>query len=107
MTGTFHLNQRYAHVLYVSGADRSFISSKFLDFLGLTLTPLNDIYSIEITNGKVVEANKVLKRCNLDLFGHKFVINLMPMPLGSFDEVVGMDWLSKNSAEVVCKEKLV
>ena len=29
------------------------------------------------------------------------------MKLGSFDIVVGMDWLSKNHAEVVCFEKLI
>lgn len=29
------------------------------------------------------------------------------MPLGSFDVVTEMDWLSKNNVEIVCKKKLV
>ncbi|KAD5960811.1 hypothetical protein E3N88_12283 [Mikania micrantha] len=31
----------------------------------------------------------------------------MPIALGSFDVVIGMDWLSKNQAEIVCHEKIV
>ena len=33
--------------------------------------------------------------------------NLIPIVLGSFDIVVGMDWLSKYQAEILCKEKIV
>ncbi|KAD4180372.1 hypothetical protein E3N88_28963 [Mikania micrantha] len=29
------------------------------------------------------------------------------MTLGSFEVVIGMDWLSKNNAEIVCSEKLI
>nr|GEX31371.1 putative reverse transcriptase domain-containing protein [Tanacetum cinerariifolium] len=31
--------------------------------------------------------------------GHPFNINLMPIDLGSFDVIIGMDWLAKNHAE--------
>ena len=31
----------------------------------------------------------------------------MPIQLGSFDVVVGMDWLSKHRARIVCDEKTV
>ncbi|KAI3814135.1 hypothetical protein L1987_18882 [Smallanthus sonchifolius] len=31
----------------------------------------------------------------------------MPVTLGSFDVIVGMDWLSKNQAEIICHEKIV
>ncbi|GJZ97939.1 putative reverse transcriptase domain-containing protein [Tanacetum coccineum] len=33
--------------------------------------------------------------------------NLIPLGHGCFDVIVGMDWLSKNKAEIVCHEKLV
>ncbi|GJV46538.1 hypothetical protein Tco_1431074 [Tanacetum coccineum] len=33
--------------------------------------------------------------------------DLMPAELGSFDDVIGMNWLSNNHAEFVCDEKLV
>jgi hypothetical protein len=31
----------------------------------------------------------------------------MPLELGSFDIVIGMDWLSANRAEIVSSEKMV
>ncbi|KAM0010005.1 putative transcription factor interactor and regulator CCHC(Zn) family [Helianthus debilis subsp. tardiflorus] len=39
--------------------------------------------------------------------GQVFDIDLLPVTLGSFDVVVGMDWLSKYQAEILCKEKVV
>ncbi|GKB33834.1 putative reverse transcriptase domain-containing protein [Tanacetum coccineum] len=38
---------------------------------------------------------------------HQFNINLMPVELGSFDAIIGMDWLSKYQAVIVCAEKIV
>ncbi|KAK1415010.1 hypothetical protein QVD17_30779 [Tagetes erecta] len=107
VTGTFQLNLCYAHVLFDSGADRSFVSTKFVEILDLTPTFLDDVYAVEIANSKLLEANQIVRGCELDLLGHKFPIDLMPMPLGSFDVVVGMDWLALNRAEIICNEKLV
>nr|GEX36567.1 putative reverse transcriptase domain-containing protein [Tanacetum cinerariifolium] len=36
-----------------------------------------------------------------------FEIDLMPIKLGSFDAVIGMDWLSKYHSKIVCDEKVV
>ncbi|GJZ40487.1 putative reverse transcriptase domain-containing protein, partial [Tanacetum coccineum] len=62
VTGTFLLNDRYASILFDTGADR--------------------IY-------------------------HPFNVNLMPVELGSFDIIIGMDWLSKYHAVIDCAEKIV
>nr|GEZ97243.1 hypothetical protein [Tanacetum cinerariifolium] len=39
--------------------------------------------------------------------GHPFDIDLMPVELGSFDVIIGMDWLAKYHALIVCEEKVV
>jgi len=36
-----------------------------------------------------------------------FHVDLLPMTLGSFDVIIGMDWLSANGAEILCREKIV
>ncbi|GJT42123.1 putative reverse transcriptase domain-containing protein [Tanacetum coccineum] len=38
---------------------------------------------------------------------HPFDIDLMPVELGSFDVIIGMDWLAKYHAVIVCDEKIV
>ncbi|GKE30662.1 putative reverse transcriptase domain-containing protein [Tanacetum coccineum] len=43
----------------------------------------------------------------LTLLNQPFKINLMSINLGSFDIVIGMDWLSKYHARIICDEKVV
>ncbi|KAI3747092.1 hypothetical protein L6452_09537 [Arctium lappa] len=62
---------------------------------------------VEIANGDQVLIHNILKDCILELKGKKFPINLLPMQIGGFDVVVGMDWLSKNQAEIVCSKKII
>ncbi|GJU11823.1 putative reverse transcriptase domain-containing protein [Tanacetum coccineum] len=38
---------------------------------------------------------------------HPFNIDLMPVELGSFDVIIGMDWLANHHAVIVCDEKIV
>ncbi|GJT73293.1 putative reverse transcriptase domain-containing protein [Tanacetum coccineum] len=49
----------------------------------------------------------IVRGCILELEGHTFIIDLIPFGHGSFDVVVGMDWLSKLRARIVCFEKIV
>ncbi|GJZ94451.1 putative reverse transcriptase domain-containing protein [Tanacetum coccineum] len=39
--------------------------------------------------------------------GHPFKIDLMPVELGSFDAIIGMDWLANHHAVIVCDEKVM
>ena len=39
--------------------------------------------------------------------GKELPVWLMPICLGKFDVVLGMDWLSKNHAEIICNKKMV
>ncbi|GJS12210.1 putative reverse transcriptase domain-containing protein [Tanacetum coccineum] len=41
------------------------------------------------------------------LLGLPFNIDLMPVELGSFDVIIGMDWLANHHAVIVCDEKIV
>ncbi|GJS07996.1 putative reverse transcriptase domain-containing protein [Tanacetum coccineum] len=54
-----------------------------------------------------VEIDKVIKGCKLEIEGHVFDIDLIPFGHGSFDVIIGMDWLSNYKAEIVCHEKVV
>ncbi|GKC40734.1 putative reverse transcriptase domain-containing protein [Tanacetum coccineum] len=84
VTGTFLLNSRYATMLFDSGADRSFVSTTFSTLLDVIPSTLDT-----------------------RLLGHPFDIDLMPVELGSFDIIIGMDWLSKYHAVIVCDERIV
>nr|GEZ39887.1 putative reverse transcriptase domain-containing protein [Tanacetum cinerariifolium] len=107
VTGTFLLNYHYASILFDSGAERSFVSIEFTPFINISSVDLNTSYEVELADGKIVSTDTVLRGCTLALFSHMFKINLLPTRLGSFDVIVGMDWLSYHRAVIVCYEKIV
>nr|GFB99379.1 hypothetical protein [Tanacetum cinerariifolium] len=93
VTGTFLLNNRYATMLFDSGADKSFVDIKFSHLIDLKLVKLNSSYEVELTDRKVVSTNLVLRGCTLNLLDHLFDIDLMPIELGTFDVIVGRKFM--------------
>ncbi|GJR64309.1 putative reverse transcriptase domain-containing protein [Tanacetum coccineum] len=64
-------------------------------------------YNIEMADGNLVSTNTVIQGATLTLLNQPFKIDLMPIKLGSFDVVIGMDWLSKYHARIICDEKVI
>ncbi|GJY55124.1 putative reverse transcriptase domain-containing protein [Tanacetum coccineum] len=79
VTGTFTLNDHYATTLFDSSADYSFVSTTFIPLLGI----------------------------ESKIKGHVFDIDLIPFGQGSFDVIIGIDWLSNHKAEIISHEKVV
>ncbi|GKB04556.1 reverse transcriptase domain-containing protein [Tanacetum coccineum] len=107
VTGTFLLNQHLARVLFDSGVDKSFISISLASMLNISPITLDTTYDIKMVDGNLVGTNTVIQGCTLILLNQPFKIDLMPIKLGSFDVVIGMDWLSKYHARIICDEKVV
>ncbi|GJZ12064.1 putative reverse transcriptase domain-containing protein, partial [Tanacetum coccineum] len=107
MTDTFTLNNHYATTLFDSGADYSFVSTTFIPLLGMEPSALGFSYEIEIASRQLVEIDKVIKGCKLEIEGYVFDINLIPFRSESFDVIIGMDWLSNHKAEIIYHEKVV
>ncbi|KAJ9544262.1 hypothetical protein OSB04_023969 [Centaurea solstitialis] len=107
VTGTFLLNNYPATVLFDSGADRSFVSLEFRPKINKKSLNLKEDHIIEYSNGEVVKADKIIRKCTLGLSGKDFSIDLIPIKIGSFDIIVGMDWMSKHRATICCAEKIV
>ncbi|GJW02457.1 putative reverse transcriptase domain-containing protein [Tanacetum coccineum] len=106
VTGTFTLNNHFATTLFDSGADYSFVSTTFILLLGKDPSELGFRNEIEIASGQLVEIDKVIKGCKLEIEGHVFDIDLIPFGHGSFNVIIGMDWLSNHKAEIICHEKV-
>ncbi|GJW20207.1 putative reverse transcriptase domain-containing protein [Tanacetum coccineum] len=107
VTGTFLLNNHYASILFDTGADRSFISTAFSSLINIAPTSLENCYDVELADGKLVKIDTIIRGCTLNFLDHPFNIDLMPVELGSFDVIIGMDWLRRYHAVIVCDEKLV
>nr|GEX97993.1 putative reverse transcriptase domain-containing protein [Tanacetum cinerariifolium] len=105
--GYISLKNRYASILFDTGADRSFVSTAFSSLIDIIPTPLDNHYDVELVDEKIVGINTIIWDCTLNFLNHPFTIDLMPIELGSFDAIIGMDWLRRHHAMIVCNEKLV
>ncbi|GJU66281.1 reverse transcriptase domain-containing protein [Tanacetum coccineum] len=85
----------------------SFVSTAFSSLIDITPTTLDHYYDVELANGKIIRINTIIRGCTLNFLNHPLNIDLMPVELGSFDVIIGMDWLAKYHAVIVCDEKLV
>ncbi|GJW47002.1 putative reverse transcriptase domain-containing protein [Tanacetum coccineum] len=82
-----------------TGADRSFVSHAFSKYIDIPPTTLDTNYSVELADRKSLTTNTILRGCTLNLQNHLFKIDLLPIELGSFDVIVGMDWMAEHRAE--------
>ncbi|GKA36364.1 putative reverse transcriptase domain-containing protein [Tanacetum coccineum] len=99
VTGTFLLNNRYTSILFDTGADSSLID--------IIPTILDRGYDVELANRRIIWVNTLIWGCTLNFRNHPFNIDLMPINMDSFDVIIGMDWLSKYHAVIVCDDKIV
>ncbi|GJT62697.1 putative reverse transcriptase domain-containing protein [Tanacetum coccineum] len=107
ITGTFLINNRYASILFDTGADRSFVSTAFSSQIDITPTALDHYCDVELADERIIRLNTIIRDCTLNSLNHPFNINLMPVELGSFDAIIGMDWLAKYHVVIVCAKKIV
>ncbi|GJS96577.1 putative reverse transcriptase domain-containing protein [Tanacetum coccineum] len=86
---------------------KAFNGNAFAPLLNVEPCIVNPGYAKEIADGKSVEVDRVIRDCKLELGNSLFAIDLIPLGYGSFDVIVGMDWLSKNKVVIVRHEKVV
>ncbi|GKD99832.1 putative reverse transcriptase domain-containing protein, partial [Tanacetum coccineum] len=101
VTGTFLLNNLDGSILFDTCADRSFVSTSFSSLINIVPTALYHDYDVKLAHGKIIGVNTIIRGCTLNFLNHPFNINPMD------DIIIGMDWLSKYHAVIVCDEKIV
>ncbi|GJX31632.1 putative reverse transcriptase domain-containing protein [Tanacetum coccineum] len=63
--------------------------------------PGNPDANVVTADGKLVKIDTIIRGCTLKFLDHPFNIDLMPVELGSFDVIIGMDWLRRYHAVIV------
>ncbi|XP_024986562.1 uncharacterized protein LOC112521804 [Cynara cardunculus var. scolymus] len=107
VSGTFLVNFVPAHVLFDSGASCSFVSTTFYQHLHTPPSTLEDALIIEIANGSQVLVREIVRGYVLGIEGKEFWVDLIPMAIGGFDVIIGMDWLVENRVKILCSKKLI
>ncbi|XP_021991459.1 uncharacterized protein LOC110888232 [Helianthus annuus] len=105
VTVIFTINSVLARVLFDTGANKSFVSHRFIQNPLFTLTKLPMPMEVEVGNNKSFIVCDICRECKLDIDGEEYSIDLIPMSMGEFQVVVGIDWLSRYHAKVICLRK--
>ncbi|GKA42355.1 putative reverse transcriptase domain-containing protein, partial [Tanacetum coccineum] len=106
VTGMFLLNNRYASILFDT-VPIGFLSTTLALRIVITPTALDHDYNVELADGRIVGLNTIIRGCTLNFLNHPFNIDLMPVELGSFDVIIGMDWLAKYHPYFCAKRSFV
>nr|GEX03703.1 hypothetical protein [Tanacetum cinerariifolium] len=85
--------QNVAKVYAVGNAEKKGNASRDPD----SNVVMGNSYDVELADGKIVKANTIIRGCTLIFLNHPFNIDLMPVELGRFDVIIGMDWLRRES----------
>ncbi|GJV17767.1 putative reverse transcriptase domain-containing protein [Tanacetum coccineum] len=87
--------------------DKPRLQCRYGSLIDITPTTLDHYYDVELADGKIIGINTIIRGCTLNFLNHPFNIDLMLVELGSFDIIIGMDWLAKYHAVIVCVEKII
>nr|GFA75139.1 putative reverse transcriptase domain-containing protein [Tanacetum cinerariifolium] len=90
-----------------TGADRSFVSTAFSSQIDVAPTTLDHYYDVELADMRIISLNTIIQGFTLNFLNHPFNNDLILIELGSFDVIIGTDWLAKYHVAIVCAEKIV
>ncbi|KAJ0476778.1 putative nucleotidyltransferase, Ribonuclease H [Helianthus annuus] len=105
--GIFSLNLMPTYVLFDTGASISFVSSELVSHPSFRIERMHVPLEVEIADSKSYLLHEVCRNCEIIIEDEKFSIDLIPMILGKFKVIVGMDWLAKHHAEIQCEKKVI
>ncbi|GJR52736.1 putative reverse transcriptase domain-containing protein [Tanacetum coccineum] len=63
--------------------------------------------NVVTADGRIIGLNTIIRGFTINFLNYPFNIDLMPIKLGSFDIIIGMNWLAKYQVVIVCGEKIV
>nr|GEZ87634.1 putative reverse transcriptase domain-containing protein [Tanacetum cinerariifolium] len=87
-------------------SEMSFVSTAFSSRIVITPNALDHYYNVELADERIVGLNTIIRGCTINFLNHPFNIDLIPVELGSFDVIIGMDWLAKYHVVIICAEKI-
>nr|XP_043638048.1 uncharacterized protein LOC122609051 [Erigeron canadensis] len=107
VSGTFLVHDTPATILFDSGANRSFVATRFTKCIPLQLSILELPLLVEVAGNQTYMIKNVYLGCSLTINFEIFKANLIPMGFGEFDVILGMDWLGQHKANICCTDKSV
>jgi predicted aspartyl protease len=83
-------------ILIDSGSIHCYIDPKIVDRLNLEKSKLGKSSLVQLATGTKRRIHEVVKICSISFNGVNTSVDINIIPLGSYDILIGMDWLDKH-----------
>jgi hypothetical protein len=99
------INNQTIAILIDSGASHSYIDPKMVERLHFPRSKLGKSWLVQLATRAKRKINEMVKACPMDMNGLSTREDLNIIPLGSYDCLIGMDWLDQHHAILDCYNK--
>ena len=89
---TGRVGKRALHILIDSGSTHNFLDLQLAQRLGLKLTPIKPVF-VDVADGNRIECASMFKDLRWSLHGTTLSTEVLLLPLGNCDMVLGVQWL--------------
>ena len=96
------INNHSFTILIDSGASHSYIDPKMVKRFHLPRNKHGKSWLVQLAIGAERNVNDMVKSCLMDMNGLNTGEYLNILPLGSYDCLIGMDWLDQHHAILEC-----
>ncbi|XP_076906145.1 uncharacterized protein LOC143562134 [Bidens hawaiensis] len=107
VSGMIFLAEHDLYVLFDTGATHSIVSQLFAKHLRVVPSPLDTALAISTPTGETSIITHVYQNCPLVVGNVVRKADLLPMKIGDFDVILGMDWLTMHRETTDCHRKRV
>jgi hypothetical protein len=90
------INNQTIAILIDSVVNHSYIDPKMVESLHLPRSKHGKSWLVQLATGARRKVNEMVKSCLMDMNGLNTKANLNILPLGSYDCLIGMDWLDQH-----------
>jgi hypothetical protein len=92
------INNQTIVILIDSGASHSYIDPNMVEIFHLPRRKHGKYWLVQLDTGAKIKINEMGKSCLTEMNGLKNRVELNIFPLGSYDCLIGMDWLDQHHA---------
>jgi predicted aspartyl protease len=94
-------------ILIDSGASHSYINANIVEIFHLQRSKHKKSWLVQLATGAKRKINELVKDCQIDMNGLNTKVDVNIIPLGSYDCLIGMDWLEKHHVVLDCYNKTI
>ena len=99
------ISNQIIYILIDPRGTLSYINPKVMEEFHLSNIRYAKPWSVQLATGARKKVTEFLVDCEVKIMDHVARINLNVFPLGSYDMIIGMEWLAKYKVILKCLDK--